>query len=78
MKTSLLTSNSDTQNSSVQSGYSLARESLSAVLATLVLALVVSGLYPLACSGASARVLFNHQANGSLIYRRGRQDGARQ
>lgn len=47
-------------------GYSFAEEIISAVLATLVLAVVVSGLYPLLVWGLG-QGLFHHRANGSLI-----------
>ena len=47
-------------------GYSLIEETISSVLATVVLAVVVSGLYPLLIWGIG-QGLFNHQANGSLI-----------
>lgn len=47
-------------------GYSLVQETVTSVLATIVLAAVVSGLYPLAVWGLGMG-LFNHQANGSLI-----------
>lgn len=46
--------------------YSLLQETLTSVLATVVLGLVVSGLYPLAVWGLG-QALFHHQANGSLI-----------
>ena len=45
---------------------SLVRETVSAVLATVVLAVVVSGLYPLVIWGLG-QGLFHHKANGSLI-----------
>ena len=47
-------------------GYSLLEETLSSILATVVLAVVVSGLYPLLIWGLG-QGLFHHQANGSLI-----------
>ncbi len=47
-------------------GYSLLSETLTSILATAVLGLVVSGLYPLAVWGLG-QGLFHHQANGSLI-----------
>ncbi len=47
-------------------GYSLARETISALLATLVLGLVVSGLYPLVVWGLG-QGLFKHKADGSLV-----------
>ena len=47
-------------------GYSLVAETLTSVLATLVLGLIVSGLYPLLVLGLS-QGLFHHKANGSLI-----------
>ncbi len=46
--------------------YSLLGETLTSVLATIVLGVVVSGLYPLAVWGLG-QGLFNHQANGSLV-----------
>ena len=46
--------------------YSLVEETISSVLATVVLGLVVSGLYPLLVWGLG-QGLFNHKANGSLI-----------
>ena len=45
---------------------SLVRETVSAVLATVVLAVIVSGLYPLVIWGLG-QGLFHHKANGSLI-----------
>lgn len=45
---------------------SIVQEAVSAVLATVVLAVVVSGLYPLVVLGLG-QGLFNHKANGSLI-----------
>ncbi len=47
-------------------GYSIIEETISSVLATVVLAVVVSGLYPLLVWGLG-QGLFNHKANGSLI-----------
>ncbi len=47
-------------------GYSIWQETLTSVLATVVLGLVVSGLYPLAVWGLG-QGLFKHQADGSLI-----------
>ena len=47
-------------------GYSLWQETLTSVLATVVLGLVVSGLYPLVVWGLGQGI-FNHKANGSLI-----------
>ena len=47
-------------------GYSIIEETISSVLATVVLAVVVSGLYPLLIWGLG-QSLFNHKANGSLI-----------
>ena len=46
--------------------YSLLAETLTSLLATVVLGLVVSGLYPLAVWGLG-QGLFPHQANGSLL-----------
>ena len=46
--------------------YSILRETITAVLATAVLAVAVSGVYPLLVWGIG-QGLFNHQANGSLI-----------
>ena len=46
--------------------YSLLRELLTSLLATLVLGLIVSGVYPLLVWGLG-QGLFHHQANGSLI-----------
>ena len=45
---------------------SLWSETLTSLLATLVLGLIVSGLYPLAVWGLG-QALFHHRANGSLI-----------
>ena len=45
---------------------SLLRETITSVLATVVLGVVVSGLYPLAVWGLGQGI-FNHKANGSLI-----------
>ena len=45
---------------------SIVQETISAVLATVVLAVIVSGLYPLVIWGLG-QGLFNHKANGSLI-----------
>ena len=47
-------------------GYSILEETISSILATIVLAVVVSGLYPLLIWGLG-QGLFHHQANGSLI-----------
>ena len=47
-------------------GYSIVEETVRSVLATVVLAVVVSGLYPLLVWGLG-QGLFPHQANGSLI-----------
>ena len=47
-------------------GYSIWRETLTSVLATVVLGVVVSGLYPLAVWGLGQGI-FHHKANGSLI-----------
>jgi K+-transporting ATPase ATPase C chain len=46
--------------------YSLVRETVTSLLATLVLAVVVSGLYPLAIWGLG-QALFHQRANGSLV-----------
>lgn len=46
--------------------YSLGSELVSSVLATVVLGLIVSGLYPVLVWGLG-QGLFHHQANGSLI-----------
>ena len=46
--------------------YSIIEETISSILATVVLAVVVSGLYPLLVWGLG-QGLFHHQANGSLI-----------
>ncbi len=46
--------------------YSLVEETISSILATIVLAVIVSGLYPLLIWGLG-QMVFNHQANGSLI-----------
>ena len=46
--------------------YSVWQETLTSVLATVVLGLVVSGLYPLVVWGLG-QGLFHHQANGSLL-----------
>lgn len=54
---------------------SLWRELRTAVLATLALALLLCGIYPLAVWGV-ARVAFSHQANGSLLIRDGRIVGS--
>ncbi len=60
--------NSPTAGTSVANGGnpSLAQETISAVLATVVLAVVVSGLYPLLIWGLG-QGLFHHKANGSLV-----------
>ena len=47
-------------------GYSLVAETLTSILATIVLGLIVSGLYPLLVLGLG-QGLFHHKANGSLI-----------
>ena len=47
-------------------GYSVWQETLTSVLATVVLVLIVSGLYPLVVYGL-AQGLFKHQADGSLV-----------
>lgn len=47
-------------------GYSLLSETLTSILATVVLGLIVSGLYPLVIWGLG-QGLFHHKANGSLI-----------
>ena len=47
-------------------GYSLGQETITSVLATLVLSVVVSGLYPLAVWGLGQSI-FKHKADGSLI-----------
>lgn len=46
--------------------YSLLAETTTSVLATVVLGVIVSGIYPLAVWGLG-QGLFNHQANGSLV-----------
>ncbi len=46
--------------------YSLLNETLTSILATVVLGLVVSGLYPLVVWGLG-QGLFHHKANGSLV-----------
>ena len=46
--------------------YSIWQEALTSVLATVVLGLVVSGLYPLVVWGLGQGI-FHHKANGSLI-----------
>ncbi len=80
MKTQDLTSNRPVadRNASLQTdragagspvdnkGYSLWQETLTSVLATVVLGLVVSGLYPLVVWGLGQGI-FHHKANGSLI-----------
>ena len=45
---------------------SILKETLTSILATVVLGLIVSGLYPLVVWGLG-QALFHHQANGSLI-----------
>ena len=47
-------------------GYSVFSETLTSLLATVVLGLIVSGVYPLAVWGLG-QGLFHHRANGSLI-----------
>ena len=47
-------------------GYSLWQEILTSVLATVVLGLIVSGLYPLVVWGLGQGI-FSHKANGSLV-----------
>ena len=47
-------------------GYSILSETLTSILATVVLGLIVSGLYPLMVWGLG-QGLFHHKANGSLI-----------
>ena len=47
-------------------GYSLWQETLTSVLATVVLGVIVSGLYPLAVWGLGQGI-FKHKADGSLI-----------
>ncbi len=47
-------------------GYSLVSETVTSILATVVLGVVVSGLYPLAVL-VIGKGLFNHKANGSLV-----------
>ena len=54
-----------TTGEAVDPGYSFARELKNAVLATVVLGLIVSGLYPLIVLGLGQ--VFKHQANGSLL-----------
>jgi K+-transporting ATPase ATPase C chain len=44
----------------------LLKETITSLLATIVFALVLCGLYPLVVYGAG-QLLFSHQANGSLI-----------
>ena len=46
--------------------YSIFNETLTSILATVVLGLIVSGVYPLVVWGLG-QGLFHHQANGSLI-----------
>ncbi len=46
--------------------YSILRETITSLLATVVLGLVVCGLYPLVVWGLG-QGLFNHKANGSLV-----------
>ena len=53
-------------NPSLDGNPSIMQEAVSAVLATVVLAVVVSGFYPLVIWGLG-QGLFNHKANGSLI-----------
>lgn len=56
-----------TPNLSVPGGDpSMLQEAVSAILATVLLAIVVSGLYPLVVWGIG-QGLFNHKANGSLV-----------
>ena len=47
-------------------GYSIVEETISSILATVVLGIVVSGFYPLLIWGIG-QGLFHHQANGSLV-----------
>ena len=47
-------------------GYSIIQETISSILATIVLGIIVSGFYPLLIWGIG-QGLFQHQANGSLI-----------
>ena len=47
-------------------GYSIIEETISSILATVVLAIVVCGFYPLLVWGLG-QGLFNHKANGSII-----------
>ena len=47
-------------------GYSIIEETITSVLATIVLAVIVSGLYPLLVWGIG-QGLFHHRANGSLV-----------
>ncbi len=56
----------NSQKPATPANYSLFQELLTSVLATVVLGLVVSGLYPLLVWGLG-QGLFHHQANGSLI-----------
>jgi K+-transporting ATPase ATPase C chain len=56
----------DDRNLPPGKGYSIIEETISSILATIVLAIVVSGFYPLLIWGIG-QGLFNHQANGSLI-----------
>ncbi len=46
--------------------YSILKETITSVLATVVLGVIVSGLYPLVVWGLG-QGLFNHKANGSLV-----------
>ena len=50
----------------------IVKETITAILATLLLVVVLCGIYPVAIWGAS-QLLFPHQANGSLIESRDRK-----
>src|SRR5579875_3255703 len=56
----------ETPAANPDTGYSLTGETVRSLLATLVLGVVVSGVYPLVVWGLG-QGLFHHQANGSLI-----------